>query len=124
MMIAPFYGLIKRKWFARLQFDALHIPKEYFDQYFHDSIHISKDSLINMLHENMTFNIANNINLFNGSLLYLYGSQENHIIHLSANKIKVLFPNIHIESFQGLYHGQCSMVQFNRVASMIDHILQ
>ena len=36
------YGLIRQKWFAKLQADFLGIPKELFDDYYRDTCKISK----------------------------------------------------------------------------------
>ena len=40
------YPLVKKHWFARLQFNSLHIKKDYFDEYYRDSAAITKENII------------------------------------------------------------------------------
>ena len=46
------YGLIKQKWFAKMQADYLGIPKELFDDYYRDTCSISKADMIAFLKAN------------------------------------------------------------------------
>ncbi|MDO4741382.1 MAG: alpha/beta hydrolase, partial [Eubacteriales bacterium] len=58
-MIAPAfgscYGLIRRRWFARLQFKALKIKEELFEEYYRDTCAISKANMIAFLKANASY---------------------------------------------------------------------
>ena len=49
------YGLIKKRWFARMQFKSLNIHEELFEDYYHDTCLIKKDNYINILKSNSSY---------------------------------------------------------------------
>lgn len=46
------YGLIKQKWFSKLQFSALKIKKELYDDYYRDTCNITKENMTAFLQSN------------------------------------------------------------------------
>ena len=54
--IACSYGLIKQKWFARLQFRSLKIKNDLFNDYFRDTCSITKEDMIAFLRAFSGFN--------------------------------------------------------------------
>ena len=51
------YGLIKQKWFAKIQAAYLGIPKTLFNDYFRDTCKISKEDMIAFLQSNSAYSI-------------------------------------------------------------------
>lgn len=51
------YLLIKNMWFSKLQFKALHIKKELFEDYYADTVNIAKADMIAFLTANSNYNI-------------------------------------------------------------------
>ena len=51
------YGLVRQKWFAKLQADYLGIPKPLFDDYFRDTCAISRADMIAFLKANSLYTI-------------------------------------------------------------------
>ena len=47
------YGLIKHRWFSKLQFKSLRIKQELFEEYFQDTCGISKSNMIAFLEANV-----------------------------------------------------------------------
>jgi len=56
-----FYGLIKQKWFSKLQAKYLCVPSNMLEIYYNDSIKMSKQSLINITLSNGTYNLKKSI---------------------------------------------------------------
>lgn len=52
-----FFGLIKMKWFTKLQAKSLFVQEKMFDQYYNDSLKMSRQSLINIALSNGTYDI-------------------------------------------------------------------
>ena len=55
------YGLIKQRWFAKMQADYLGIPKELFEDYYRDTCAITKDDMIAFLQANSTYEMKPNL---------------------------------------------------------------
>jgi len=51
------YGLVKKKSFAQMQFDYLHIRKDLFEDYYRDTSQISKENMIAFLEANTSYEI-------------------------------------------------------------------
>lgn len=49
------YGLIKQKWFSKLQFRSLRIKPELFDDYYQDTCGITKQNMIAFLQESSMY---------------------------------------------------------------------
>ena len=48
-MCAMSYGLIKKRWFSKLQAKELCVPEDLFEKYYADSIKMTKQSLVNTI---------------------------------------------------------------------------
>ena len=53
------YGLIKQKWFSKLQFRSLRIKPELFDDYYQDTCGITKQNMIAFLQESSMYSMKN-----------------------------------------------------------------
>ena len=51
------YGLIRQKWFAKMQAAYLGIPQKLFDDYYRDTCKISKEDMIAFLKSNSAYSI-------------------------------------------------------------------
>ena len=67
------YGLIKHKWFAKLQFRSYRIKQELFEDYFRDTCGISKQNMISFLQANSMYSACG----FNQVNADLYHHMEN-----------------------------------------------
>lgn len=54
------YGLIKQKWFSKLQFRSLRIKPELFDDYYQDTCGITKQNMIAFLQESSMYSMKKN----------------------------------------------------------------
>ena len=55
------YGLIKYKWFSKLQFKSLRIKQHLFDNYYKDTCAITKGDMIAFLQENALYSLKDGI---------------------------------------------------------------
>ena len=55
------YPLIRKKWFAKMQFKQLRIKAERFDDYFHDTCLISKKDMIAFMQANTSYQLKDAI---------------------------------------------------------------
>lgn len=103
------FPLIKKEWFAKLQFKSLHIKPSYFEEYFIGTSTINKEDMIAFLKENTTYKMPENLSKCTAKTLILTGSKERPIIKKSAKIINRKIKNSSMEILQGYYHGDLSL---------------
>jgi pimeloyl-ACP methyl ester carboxylesterase len=107
--IACSYGLIKQKWFARLQFRSLKIKNELYDDYYRDTCSITKEDMIAFLRANTSYTLKKSLNNTNADVRIYYGEKEIRGIKQSAQRIKELLPNASVTQLSGMVHGEFSI---------------
>ena len=112
-MIAPAfgscYGLVKKRWFAKLQFRSLRIQESLFDDYFRDTCAITKENMIAFLQANALYDLKSDIGQCTAEVRVLVGEKENRAMHRSAARICQVLPTAELQALPGLYHGQFSL---------------
>lgn len=104
-----FYPLVKKHWFARLQFNSLHINKEYFSEYYCDTVAITKENMIAFLLANSEYEIKQSLDECQAKVLVLVGGKEANIMKKSAEIIHKRISNSSLEIMSGYYHGDLSI---------------
>ena len=103
------YGLIKQKWFAKLQADFLGIPKALFDDYYRDTCAISKADMIAFLKANSIYTIKSGLSETKAKVKIVTGSREQKSIRDSAAMLHKAIPGSSLELLPGLRHGDLSL---------------
>lgn len=103
------YPLVKRHWFAQVQFNSLHIKKELFDNYYRDSAAITKANMIAFLKANSDYKLKREIEECKSKVLVLVGSKESGIMKKSADILHERIQNSTLETLPGYYHGDLSI---------------
>lgn len=103
------YGLIRQKWFSKLQADYLGIPKELFEDYYRDTCAISKADMISFLKANSMYTIKPNLTETAAKVKIVAGSQEQKTILHSAKLLHSTIPDSQMEILPGLRHGDLSL---------------
>ena len=103
------YGLIKQKWFAKLQADYLGIPKVLFDDYYRDTCKIRKADMIAFLKANSIYNIKPSLSQTTAKVKIVAGAKEQKNIRDSAELLHQAIPESSMEIFSGLRHGDLSI---------------
>lgn len=103
------YGLIKRKWFAKLQADYLGIPKDLFEDYYRDTCSITKTDMIAFLKANSIYTVKPRLSETRAKVKIVAGSREQKSIRDSAGLLHDAIPGSSMEILPGLYHGNLSL---------------
>ena len=103
------YGLIKQKWFAKLQSAYLGIPKPLFDDYFRDTCKISKADMIAFLKANSLYTIKPALSETEAKVKIVAGAKEQKSILDSAKLLHQAIPGSSMEVLPGLRHGDLSI---------------
>lgn len=103
------YPLIKKRWFAKLQFKALHIKPELFEDYYADTANISKEDMIAFLKANSDYCIKDTLPYCRANALVVVGSRERAVMKKSAKLIADALPTSRMEVVHKYYHGDLSI---------------
>ena len=103
------YGMIKQKWFAKLQADYLGIPKALFDDYYRDTCKISKVDMIAFLKANSMYSMKPNLAETTAKIKIVSGAKEQKNIRDSAKLLHQAIPGSSMEILPGLRHGDLSI---------------
>ena len=103
------YPLIKKRWFAKLQFQSLHIHSSLFENYFNDSSLIKKEDLISFLRANSGYQLKDTITGCQAKTLILVGGKERRIMKMSAELLSEKMNKSTLEILPQYYHGDLSI---------------
>ena len=103
------YGLVKQKWFSKLQADYLGIPKPLFDDYFRDTCAIGKADMIAFLKANSLYTIKPELSETTAKTKIVAGAKEQKSIRDSAKLLQEAIPGSKMEILPGLRHGDLSI---------------
>ncbi|MGN0807838.1 MAG: alpha/beta fold hydrolase [Candidatus Coproplasma sp.] len=118
------YGLIRREWFARLQFKSLRIKKELFDEYYRDTCGITKENMISFLKANSLYNVKESIVNTLAKVFVCVGQKEQPKMIRSAHKLHKMIPNSILEIKNKMYHGQYSINHAKDYADKVISLLE
>ena len=113
------YGLIKQKWFAKMQADYLGIPRALFDDYFRDTCRIGKADMIGFLKANSLYTIKPTLSETGAKVKIVAGSREQSNIRDSAKLLKAAIPGSSMEILPGLRHGDLSLNKPEQYAKIL-----
>lgn len=103
------YPLIRKKWFAELQFRQLRLKGELFDDYYRDTCLISKEDMISFLEANTSYSLKKTIRECKADVRIYYGEKETSGIIRSAKAINAMLPGSKLTSLPGMYHADLSI---------------
>ena len=103
------YGLIRQRWFAKLQAAYLGIPKELFEDYYRDTCAITKADMIAFLQANCTYEMKPNLAETTAKVKIVAGAKEQKNILDSAKLIYSTIQGNQQEILPGMRHGDLSI---------------
>lgn len=103
------YGLIKKRWFAKLQFKQLHLKADLFDAYYADTCKINRENMIAFLKSNSSYKIKDSLNRCTANVIIAVGGRETHKMKKSAKLLEQAFPKSKRVVFPHYYHGDFSI---------------
>ncbi len=103
------YGLIKKRWFAKLQFKQLHLKVDLFDAYYADTCKINRENMIAFLKSNSSYKIKDSLNRCTANVIIAVGGRETHKMKKSAKLLERALPKSKLVVFPQYYHGDLSI---------------
>lgn len=113
------YGLIKLRWFSKLQFKSLHMKEELFEDYYKDTCGVKKKDMISFLQANTAYELNEAINACQAKVHVYIGQKEIKGIKESAHKIHKNIPDSKLTVLPRLYHGEFSI---NHAYQYVDQV--
>lgn len=120
-MLECSYGLIRRRWFAKLQFASLGIRKDLFEDYYRDTCGISKENMISFLRANALYSMKKSVCDSCAKTDIFVGGKENRAMRKSAGIIHETLPGSRLHTLPGWRHGEFSI---NHPAEYAGRILE
>ena len=115
------YGLIRHRWFSKLQFQSLRIKQDLFQDYYRDTCGISKENMISFLEENSVYSLKEAIKECNAKVHIFVGEKENHAMRKSATIIHDKLRNSYLHVLPNMYHGEFSI---NHAKEYVEKIVE
>ena len=113
------YGLIKQKWFAKMQAAYLGIPQTLFDDYYQDTCKISKEDMIAFLQNNSDYSAKPALRDTQAKVHIVFGSKEQSSIRTSGKLLNRMIPDSTLEVLPGYRHGDLSLNHPQAYAQML-----
>lgn len=113
------YGLIKQKWFSKIQAAYLGIPKKLFDDYYRDTCKIRKEDMIAFAQSNSVYSIKPALRDTQARVHIVFGSKERSSIQASGKLLHRMIPNSTLEILFGYSHGDLSLNHPEQYAQML-----
>jgi pimeloyl-ACP methyl ester carboxylesterase len=114
-----FFGLIKMKWFSKLQAKAMLVPDKMFEQYYNDSLKITRQSLINITLSNGTYNLKSSISKTQAKVMIIAGEKEMSIMKKSANRLHDTIAGSELFIIPNMGHGEISLLHPKKYVELI-----
>lgn len=109
-MVRMSYGLIRQRWFARLQARELCVPDALFETYYADSLKLSRDSLLRTLQSNATYRVQPQLADTHARTLILVGGREVAAERRSAQLLHQTVAGSTLYEIPGMKHGEWSLL--------------
>lgn len=103
------YGLIKYRWFSKLQFQSLRIKKALFEEYYRDTCGITKSNMIAFLEANALYGLKSSVGACSAKVCIFVGEKENKSMLKSAQQIHRALSNSTLQVLPNMHHGEFSI---------------
>ena len=103
------YGLIKQKWYAKMQAAYLGIPQKLFDDYYRDTCKITKEDMIAFLKSNSAYSTQPALRNAQAKVHIVFGSKEQSSIRTSGKLLNHTILGSTMEVLPGYRHGDLSL---------------
>ena len=103
------YGLIRQKWFSKLQFRSLRMRPELFHDYYQDTCGIAKQNMIAFLQESSMYFMKKSLKECEAEVHLFVGERESKRILFSARKLNETLEKSSLNVLPAMYHGEFSI---------------
>ena len=126
-MIAPTfgisYGLIKKKWFSKLQFKSLKIRTDLFEDYYRDTCKIQKQDMIRFLKSNSSYIMNAELANTTAKAIIIVGGKEQKKMRYSAEILHNTISDSTLRVFNQYYHGEVSLNHPDEYSELLIHLV-
>lgn len=119
-LVRFFYGLTRRRCFAKLRAKSLSIPDSLFEPYFRDTRRITLRSFGNLLESSGNYRPPASLQNTKAKVLILAGSRESAEIKLSAGFLKKRIPKSRLVIAQNRRRGELSIAQSGEYTQLLE----
>lgn len=113
------YGLLKKRWFSKMQAKTLCVSPDNFEQYYQDSIKISRKSLINISLSNGNYDLKSSISNTKSKVLIIVGEKEIGIMKKSAQRLHDAIRGSELYIAPKMKHGEISLMYPQKYVELI-----
>lgn len=117
------YGLIKKRWYAKLQAKTLNVPDALFENYYKDSSQMTKKSLINITKSNGNYSIPSSICNTNAKVLILVGEKELSIMKKSATLLHNTIRGSFLKVIEKSGHGEINIIHPDKYLQLLQQLI-
>jgi len=116
------FGLIKKRWFAKLQAKTLKVPDELFESYYQDSSRMTKESLINFTKSNGDYPMPSTLCNTNAKTLILVGEKELSVMKKSASLLHETINGSILKVIEKSGHGEISLIYPDKYLNLLQQL--
>ena len=102
-------GLLRKKWFSRMQAKALGLPEDMFSRYYEDSLRLTSQTLVNIAKSNGNYALKPAIRKTTARVLVVVGEKELGIMRSSARMLHEAIDGSSLYVAKGMRHGELSL---------------
>ena len=118
------YGLIKKRWFAKLQAKTLKVPDELFESYYEDSSRMTKESLINFTISNGDYPMPLTLCHTKAKTLILVGEKELSVMKKSASLLHETINGSILKVIEKSGHGEISLIYPDKYLNLLQQLFE
>lgn len=117
------YGLVNKRWFSKLQFHALHMKQEFYEDYYRDSCRIKKEDLAAFLKESTVYQIKPGLEKTAAAVKVVVGGREQKSMRDSGEMLLDKIPRGTLSVLPGYYHGELSLNHPEEYTAMLEQLI-
>jgi len=116
------YGLIKKRWFAKLQAKTLNVPVELFETYYQESSRMTKEILINFTISNGSYSMPSTFCNTKAKTLIIVGEKELSVMKKSASLLHETINYSYLKVIKKSGHGEISLIYPDKYVKLLQEL--
>lgn len=117
------YGLIGKRWFARMQARALFVKEKLFDQYYKDRKSMHQKSLVNITQSNAGYAAPDTLKNTGAKMLIIIGTEEIRRLDQSVRKLMRMLPQAQVCVVPGMKRGEFSLAHCTEYLALLNRFM-
>lgn len=122
-MFGMSYGLIKKRWFSKVQFKSLKIQANLFEDYYRDTCKIEKQDMIRFLKSNSSYVMKPELADTTAKVVIFVGGKEQKKMQRSARILHDTISSSKLQVLNQYYHGELSLNHPNDYVNFLTDLM-